>query len=151
MYNETFPLIIAPIYRRRIVIDVTTRRGTQLFRAKSDSPRRRALSFHSPGVVNKWISKDLSCDALIHFNAHAYIHVCTHVSDARTIYIMLVVLPNFAEVKVLQQQNMLNVHHMHTWVCTVFKWKYEQHLYTHTLILIIKWYASTNKPIRFFI
>ena len=28
MYNETFPLIIAPIYRRRIVIDVTTRRGT---------------------------------------------------------------------------------------------------------------------------
>ena len=27
MYNETFPLIIAPIYRRRIVIDVTTRRG----------------------------------------------------------------------------------------------------------------------------
>ena len=53
MYNETFPLIIAPIYRRRIVIDVTTGRGTQLFRAKSDSPRRRALSFHSPGVVNQ--------------------------------------------------------------------------------------------------
>ena len=60
MYNETFPLIIAPIYRGRIVIDVTTRRGTQLFRAKNDSPRRR-----SPGVVNQWISKDLSCDALI--------------------------------------------------------------------------------------
>ena len=28
VYNETFPLIIAPIYRRRIVIDITTRRGT---------------------------------------------------------------------------------------------------------------------------
>ena len=28
IYNETFPLIIAPIYRPRIVIDVTTRRGT---------------------------------------------------------------------------------------------------------------------------
>ena len=25
IYNETFPLIIAPIYRRRIVNDVTTR------------------------------------------------------------------------------------------------------------------------------
>ena len=65
MYYETLPLIIAPIYRRRIVIDVTTRRGTQLCRAKSDSPRRRGLSFHYPGAVNQWISKDLSCDALI--------------------------------------------------------------------------------------
>ena len=37
------------------------------------------------------------------------------------------ILPSFAEVKVLQKQNMLNVHHMHTWVCTVFKWNYEQH------------------------
>ena len=47
------------------------------------------------------------------------------------------ILPSFAEVKVLQQQTMLNVHHMHTLVCTVFKWNYEQHLYIHTLIL---WY-----------
>ena len=38
-------------------------------------------------------------------------HICTHVSDARAIYIMQI---DFAEVKVLQQQNMLNVHHMHT-------------------------------------
>ena len=66
MNKVTFPLIIAPIYRRRIVFDFTTRQGTQLFRAKSDSPRRRALSFHSPGGVNQWISKDLSCDALNH-------------------------------------------------------------------------------------
>ena len=55
---------------------------------------------------------------------------------------------DFAEVKVLQQQSMLNVHHMHTWVCTVFKWNYEQHLYTHTLIPIINRFASTNEPLR---
>ena len=46
-------------------------------------------------------------DVPLHFNAHP----CTHVSDARAIYIMQI---DFAEVKVLQQQNMLNVHHMHT-------------------------------------
>ena len=56
-------------------------------------------------------------------------------------------LPSFAEVKVLQQQNMLNVHHMHTWVCTLFKRNYEQHLYTHTLIPIINRFASTNEPL----
>ena len=79
-------------------------------------------------------------DVPLHFNAHA----CTHVSDARAIYIMQI---DFAEVKVLQQQNMLNVHHMHTRVCTVFKWNYEQHLYTHTLIPIINRFASTNEPL----
>ena len=42
---------------------------------------------------------------------------------------------------------MLNVHHMHTWVCTVFTWNYEQHLYTHTLIPIINRFASTNEPL----
>ena len=57
-------------------------------------------------------------------------------------------MPSFAEVKVLQQQNILNVHHMHTWVCTVFKWNYEQHLYTHTLIPIINRLASTNEPLN---
>ena len=54
---------------------------------------------------------------------------------------------DFAEVKVLQQQNMLNMHHMHTWVCTVFKWNYEQHLFTHTLIPIMNGFASTNEPL----
>ena len=74
-------------------------------------------------------------------------HICTYVSDARAIYIMQI---DFAEVKVLQQQNMLNVYHMHTWVCTVFKWNYEQHLYTHTLIPIINRFASTNKPLNIY-
>ena len=74
-----------------------------------------------------------SCFAMCHYTS-MHTHICTHVSDARAIYIMQI---DFAEVKVLQQQNMLNVHHMHTWVCTVFKWNYEQHLYTHTLIPII--------------
>ena len=72
-------------------------------------------------------------------------HICTHVSDARAINIMQI---DFSEVKVLQQQNMLNVHHLHTWVCTVFKWNYEQHLYTHTLIPIINRFASTNEPLN---
>ena len=58
-------------------------------------------------------------------------------------------MPSFTEVKVLQQQNMLNVHHMHTWVCTLFKWNFEQHIYTHTLIPIINRFASTNEPLSF--
>ena len=32
----------------------------------------------------------------------------------------------FAEVKVSQQQNILNVHHMHTLVCEVFEWNYTE-------------------------
>ena len=45
---------------------------------------------------------------------------------------------------------MLNVHHMHTRVCTVFKWNYEQHLSAHTLIPIINRFASTNEPLSDF-
>ena len=41
------------------------------------------------------------------------------------------ILSSFIEVKVLQQQNMFNVHHMLTLLCEVFKWNYEQHVYTH--------------------
>ena len=77
---------------------------------------------------------------MYHYNS-MHTHICTHVSDARAIYIMQI---DFVEVKVLQQ---LNVHHMHTWVCTVFKWNYEQHLYTYTLIPIINRFASTNEPL----
>ena len=29
----------------------------------------------------------------------------------------------------------------------MFKWNYEQHLYTHTLIPIINRFASTNEPL----
>ena len=67
---------------------------------------------------------------------------------ARNLYYVNRFCRFFAEGKVLQQQNMLNVHHMHTWVCTVFKWNYEQHLYTHTLIPIINRFASTNEPLN---
>ena len=43
--------------------------------------------------------------------------------------------PMLAEVVILlQQQNMLNVHHMNTLVCCIFKWKYEQRLYGYTFI-----------------
>ena len=30
----------------------------------------------------------------------------------------------------------------------MFKWNYEQHLYTHTLIPIINRFASTNEPLK---
>ena len=53
---------------------------------------------------------------------------------------------DFAEVKVLQQQNILNVHHMHTLVCDLFKWNYEQHLYTHTFIPMVNIFASLDVP-----
>ena len=75
-------------------------------------------------------------------------HICVHMFQMRA---QLKILPSFAEVKVLQQQNMLNVHHMHTWVCTVFKWNYEQYLYTHTLIPIINRFASTNEPLNIYL
>ena len=39
----------------------------------------------------------------------------------------------FADVKMLQQQNMLNMHYMYTLVCMVFKWNYEQHIDTDCL------------------
>ena len=75
--------------------------------------------------------------------------IYVHMFQMRAQFILCkYILPSFAEVKVLQQQNMLNVHHMHTWVCTVFKWNYEQHLYTHTLIPIINRFASTNEPLK---
>ena len=67
---------------------------------------------------------------------------------ARNRYYANTFLPSFAEVKVLQQQNMLNVHHMHNLVCEVFKSNYEQHLYTHTFIPMVNRFASTNVPLR---
>ena len=66
---------------------------------------------------------------------------CAHIR-----YIMQIILPSFAEVKVLQQQNMFNVHHMHILVCEVFKWNYEQHLYTHTFIPMVNRFSSLNVP-----
>ena len=57
------------------------------------------------------------------------------------------ILTIFAEVKVLQQQNMLNVHHIYTLICEVFKWNYEQHLYTHTFIAMVNRFASLNVPL----
>ena len=36
--------------------------------------------------------------------------------------------PIFAEVNVLQQQNMLYAHHMHILVWKVFKWNCAQHM-----------------------
>ena len=59
---------------------------------------------------------------------YLHMHICTHVSDRHAIvYIMQI---NFAEVTVLQEQNMLNVHHMLSFVCELFKWSN-----TSTLIL----------------
>ena len=77
-------------------------------------------------------------------------HTCisSHVSDSRAIVILCkFILPSFGEVKVLQQQKMLNVHHMHTLVCEVFKWNYEQHLYTHNFIPVVKKFASLIVPL----
>ena len=71
-------------------------------------------------------------------------HVC------RCARIMQIHIPMIAEVKVLQRSNMLYVHHMHTLVCRVFKWNYEQQLYCHTLILTDIKFARTNVPLIIF-
>ena len=90
----------------------------------------------------------------LYFNTHIYAHayICTHVSDARAIVILCkFILQSFAEVRVLHQQNTLNVHHMHTLVFEVFKWNYEQHLYTHISIPMVNRFASLNVPLNYII
>ena len=76
---------------------------------------------------------------------------CIHILlNARTIVlIMQILLSLFAEVKVLQQQNMLNVHHIHTLVCNVFKLNYEQHLCGHSLIPMVYRFVSSNVPLKY--
>ena len=54
------------IYRRCIVNDVKTPRGTQLCPAKNDCARRRTILFHNPDALNQCIFKDLSCDTPIY-------------------------------------------------------------------------------------
>ena len=51
----------------------------------------------------------------------------------------------FAEVKVLQQNTMLNMHHM----LILFKWNYEQYLYKHTFIPMVNRFASLNGPLTY--
>ena len=81
-------------------------------------------------------------------DSHAYMY--TYFRCARNLNALILckyILPSFGEVKVLQQQNMLNVHHMPTLACEVFKWNYEHHLYGHTFKLIFYSFASTNEPL----
>ena len=42
---------------------------------------------------------------------------------------------------------MLNVHHMHTLVCRVFKWNYEQQLYGYTFLPTDIMCARANSPL----
>ena len=87
-------------------------------------------------------------DVPLYFNAHAYMYKCFRCARNLNAFILCkYILPSIAEVKVLQQQNMVNVHHMPTLVCEVFKWNYEQHLYGHTFISMVYSYASTNEPL----
>ena len=73
-------------------------------------------------------------------------HTCTHI---RTIvYGMQIHFPMFAKVKVLQQQNMRNVHHTHTSVCRVFKLNYEQRLWGFTFIPTNIRIARTNASLN---
>ena len=72
----------------------------------------------------------------------AQCHVCR---CARTMQIRI---PMIAEVKVFQRYNMLSVHHMHTLVCKVFKWNYEQHLYGNTSLPAYIRFARANAPLK---
>ena len=55
-------------------------------------------------------------DVPLFVNADAYMSTCFQMCARNRFHVYF---PMFAEVKVLQQQNMLNVHHMHTLVCRV--------------------------------
>ena len=83
-------------------------------------------------------------DIPLHFNAHVYTCMYTCFRCSHNQYYANVFLPSFAEVKVLKQQNMLNVHHVHNLDSEMFKWNYEQHLYTHTFIPMGNRFASLD-------
>ena len=50
-------------------------------------------------------------------HTHIYVHMIQMRAQSKRLYIMQI---HFAEIKVLQQQNLLNVHHIPTLVCEVF-------------------------------
>ena len=80
--------------------------------------------------------------------ARMYVYIHVHkVMFVLIVYIMQIHIPMIAEVKMLQRQIMLYVHHMHTLVCRVFKWNYEQHIYGHTFIPTDIRFAPTNVPL----
>ena len=74
----------------------------------------------------------------MYFNAHAN----TYCDMRAQSYIYKFNFPMFAEVKVLQQQNMLNVLHMRTLVCKMLKLNYE-HLDGHSFIPMVYMFTST--------
>ena len=76
------------------------------------------------------------------------IHIHMSVDARAVVYCMQIHFPMFAEVKLLQQQNMRNVHHMHISVCRLFRWNYEQRLYGFTFIPTIIRIARTNASLN---
>ena len=87
-------------------------------------------------LIHSLFGHVLTCLRWLYFNAHAYMYTCFRCARNLNAFILYkYILPSFAEVKVLQQQNMLNVHRMPTLIREVFKWSYEHHFYGHTFYI----------------
>ena len=72
-------------------------------------------------------------DVQLYFSAHKSMYTCFRC--ARNRYIMQIYFAEFCRGQSVTAENMLNVHHIHTLFCEVFKWNYEHY---STLILILK-------------
>ena len=79
---------------------------------------------------------------------HVCINMCAQCHVCRCARIMQIHIPMIAEVKMFQRLNMLYVHHMHTLVCRVFKWNYEQLLYGKTFLPTDIRFARANAPLN---
>ena len=87
-------------------------------------------------------------DVPSYFNVHACMYnMCAQCHVCRCARIMQIHIPMIAEVKMFQRYNMLYVHHMHTLVCRVFKWNYEQLLYGQTFLPTDIRFARANAPL----
>ena len=80
-------------------------------------------------------------------HTHVCIYMWAQCHVCRCARIMQIHIPMIAEVKMFQRLNMLYVHHMHTLVCRVFKWNYEQLLYGQTFLPTDIRFARANAPL----
>ena len=83
------------------------------------------------------------------YHVDMYAHAYTHCKMRAQSYILCkYMFPMFVEVKMLHQLNMHNVRHMHTLVCKVFKWNYEQHVNGHSLTPMVYRIVRTYVPFK---
>ena len=80
--------------------------------------------------------------------AYAHVHVHVFVDAGTNVDIIQIHCIIIVEVKTLQQQNMLNVYHIHTSAFREFNWNYEPHFYGHNFKPTVR-FARTNASLKY--